>query len=327
MESQSAASRSAPYFFDTTVQILMLATRETSQIFLPVLKSAGLLLCGLHLMSLTGELAFHSLEGMLRDSEQASGITSGKSDFLFLVFGAALELCFETLWSALWVLCLVWATILANAKTRIRPVHTDLAQAQTGFELPTIPSASKITYQLNQLLIESVRSLAAILFRLPFLILPGLIEYFRLAWVPYVVLLHPGYDRGAIDALAESRNLTRRHFGLVFLALTSGIFVPWLVKHLLGLSSTTPWTAPFSYAAGGILSLLLNVGFGIFLVAIARHLLMIQTLDDRIPGTTDQSGKPNTDLDKSDDDSIDQTNRDDSVEAPIDVNMDARRGR
>jgi hypothetical protein len=78
------------------------------------------------------------------------------------------------------------------------------------------------------IIIETLRSFAAILFRIPLLVLPAVYEWLRLLPVPYLVLLDRRYRAGERDALTEARCLFAGH--------------RWLILSLLGLRSVL-WLA------------------------------------------------------------------------------------
>lgn len=81
----------------------------------------------------------------------------------------------------------------------------------------------------SYLIREEMRSLGKSLAWGLLLILPGLIRFFQLAFVPYVVLLEQGYQEGRIDALELSSKYVRR----VWLRLLGLLFFFGLVCPLL----------------------------------------------------------------------------------------------
>ena len=64
---------------------------------------------------------------------------------------------------------------------------------------------------IELLVIENLRALAATLFRLPFLVVPAVIEWIRLTPVSYIVILKPQYRLGRIDALDTARTYFKKH--------------------------------------------------------------------------------------------------------------------
>lgn len=74
---------------------------------------------------------------------------------------------------------------------------------------------------LNQTLIETLRSWGSVLTWSLALILPGFYRWLRLIFVPFVVILLPEYEKGDLDALDASSELTQgqllRVLGVLFL--------------------------------------------------------------------------------------------------------------
>lgn len=84
----------------------------------------------------------------------------------------------------------------------------------------------------QQNLIEEMRSWGkAMAWSLCFL-LPGLIRFLQYFFVPFVVSLHPGYQRGEIDALSEARSLAKGK-----LVQLLGLFLAFSVRPRLTISS------------------------------------------------------------------------------------------
>lgn len=78
------------------------------------------------------------------------------------------------------------------------------------------------------LTIEGLRTILPILLRTLLLIIPGLIEYLRLSFVSYVVMLDPEYQAGKADALERSRELVKGHLLYVFLFLLLSAVIEYL---------------------------------------------------------------------------------------------------
>ena len=95
------------------------------------------------------------------------------------------------------------------------------------------PASPQAPRTINQLLIENIRALAAILYRVPLFIFPALAEFVRLAFVSYTVIFDPEYWHGRVDALKRSRELTRGNFWVLGLALSftgpGWTFIKWLI--------------------------------------------------------------------------------------------------
>lgn len=79
---------------------------------------------------------------------------------------------------------------------------------------------------LNSALIESTRALARMIRWFPIFIIPGIVKFIRLTFVPFVVIDEPRYQQGAIDALNRSERLVKQRFWLVVLALFLSSLVP-----------------------------------------------------------------------------------------------------
>jgi len=83
---------------------------------------------------------------------------------------------------------------------------------------------------------EEMRSLGQSLLWGLLLILPGLLRFFQLIFVPYIVLLDPEYQAGTVDALQRSRVQVKRVWGrLLLVFMIFGALIP------LGLTSFDEW--------------------------------------------------------------------------------------
>ncbi len=78
----------------------------------------------------------------------------------------------------------------------------------------------------SQVVIESLRSWGKIISWSLLFIIPGLIQWLRLSFVPFVVLESPAYQRGELDALDTSAKLSRGQLLKIagLLLLFSGLF-------------------------------------------------------------------------------------------------------
>lgn len=98
------------------------------------------------------------------------------------------------------------------------------------------------------LLIETLRAWGKIFQGSLLLLIPGVVSYFRLCWVPYVVLCDPGYSVGKIDAIARSKeifSISRMKsflvvvlFNLVMAFILTGLFDEWRNFSLTPLAAT-----------------------------------------------------------------------------------------
>ena len=96
-----------------------------------------------------------------------------------------------------------------------------------------------ILSDLNAALIESTRAMARALRWLPLFVIPGLVKFVRLTFVPFVVVDHAAYKEGSVDALNESERLSKKHFWLVLIAIIIyGVLpsVPGLLLHAENIS-------------------------------------------------------------------------------------------
>jgi hypothetical protein len=138
-----------------------------------------------------------------------SRVQSHASEMLPWLAGlAALQMIAEMLLSALWMIGVV-----------------------RNFQVGPPPLAP--LKALNQLLIESTRALAAVLYRVPLLLFPALVEFVRLAYVSYTVIFDPEYWHGRVDAIARSRDLTKGQFWVLGVALSftgpGWTFIKWIL--------------------------------------------------------------------------------------------------
>jgi hypothetical protein len=85
-------------------------------------------------------------------------------------------------------------------------------QAAWAAENNKIPSMKlALDQNFKFVMIESLRAMLPIIYKFCLFIVPGVIESIRLYWITYVVQFDERYKRGEIDALEESRSLTKGH--------------------------------------------------------------------------------------------------------------------
>jgi hypothetical protein len=97
---------------------------------------------------------------------------------------------------------------------------------------------------------EYLRMLAQVLLWAILLLIPGFYLYAQLLFVPYVTLFSAAYEREEVDALALSKELTGKRFGLVFgvfLAVTATQVLVEFAPHLVPAFYTTPLRAAFLF--------------------------------------------------------------------------------
>lgn len=171
-----------------------------------------------------------------------------EEDLPLLATIAGAELIFTLVWSSFWVM------VICSAAGRGQ-----------GRPMTTFPS------RLNHLLIEQVRGLASIVWRMPFFLLPALIQYVRLAFVPFVVILDRAYDRGEVDALAASKSLSKGHFWLLGVTLLLSSVTPWLAEEMTR-SGSGPFFSrnPIGVTLGWLLTLFINLIMTVFMLELFR---------------------------------------------------------
>ncbi|HVK60905.1 MAG TPA: hypothetical protein VM432_05115 [Bdellovibrionales bacterium] len=179
----------------------------------------------------------------------------GREDLAGLGLTIGLQFIFEMAWSTIWA----FVAIRVTRENMMGP---------TGVHRSPLKD-------FEHLLIEGIRVMAAILWRMPLLIVPALVEIVRLSFVPHVVLLDPSYERGETDALTKSRSVVRGRFialGLTWIlffvvssapALTHGSMSEWF------------WERPLGFVLESLLTLFINLTFEIFLVALFLRISMI----------------------------------------------------
>jgi hypothetical protein len=120
-----------------------------------------------------------------------------------------------------------------------------------------------IARHISPFSLESLRALGLTLLYLPLLIIPGLIKYVQFLFVPFVVLCDRKYQRGQVDALAESKRLTKGLeapllMGLVA-ALFAGLWMGQFTEKLMLTETPLLWLGVF------VTSTTLNLYFNILL--------------------------------------------------------------
>lgn len=128
---------------------------------------------------------------------------------------------------------LPWLAALAAAQMMAELILSSIWMVGVVRNFQIGPPPLRALSALNQLLIENVRALAAILYRIPLFFIPALTEFVRLAYVSYTVIFDPEYWNGRVDAIRRSRELTRGQFWVLGVALSftgpGWTFIKWLV--------------------------------------------------------------------------------------------------
>lgn len=227
----------------SSTKLMARSLRETLREFIAVIKNSWGFLAGLTLAQGLANQVFSFALDSLRES--------GREDLALIAFFAVAQLIFSLAWGAIWLVAVVRAEQQARNPQMIQ-VHS-------------------IWRDFNTLMIEEVRILAAVLWRLPLLVIPSLTEYVRLTFVPYIVVLDPEYRRGQRDALAASRALSRGHFWLLSFTLLVSIVLPWIFEELArGDGGMMIWENPVGVPLGWVLTLLINLVTSLFLLKLFR---------------------------------------------------------
>lgn len=175
---------------------------------------------------------------------------SGREDMPALVGLVGLNFLCEIGWSAIWSFVLI-----SVARATVR-----------GDEIVSKESLR----DFNQLIVEGIRSMAAVIWRLPFAIIPGLIELLRLIFVPHVVLLEPSYRRGDVDALSRSRQVLRRQWGLVLAVSLLSLILTQSAELISQGSSQDAyfWQAPGRFCIQTLVTLAITLISEVYLIAV-----------------------------------------------------------
>jgi hypothetical protein len=235
---------------------LRMALRPTIEIYKSVLQSALAPLLVLEFVEFASAQFFSYATNYVRQM--------GREDVALIACIAVLEMLVTMIWSAAW--------LIAVAK---------IAEGiwQKRVLLPTFKSS--MIQHFNQTLIEQVRALAAVIWRIPLLIIPALNEYIRLYFVPLIVILHPDYDKGAVDALEESRRLSRGHFWGLNTLITLIFLGPWLAQSLAQADgSEFIWENPLGVSIGYIVTFFINVFTTIYLCSYFREIMKRQPVQE-----------------------------------------------
>jgi hypothetical protein len=235
----------------SSIGLLWASARLTSEIYASLLARGATRLILLHLVELaTGQFFQFATEYIQM---------SGRESIVMIASVAMLELTISMLWSAAWILAIA-----------------DIADSIWRGRLGPVSFRTSFTQHFNQLLIEQVRALAAVLWRIPLVVLPAFAEYIRLVFVPLVVILNGSYEHGETDALKESRALCRGRFWMLTLVICTSLFIPWYLQSLIhGDSGELIWENPIGVSFASLVTLFINVFTSAYLWAIFRNLYPI----------------------------------------------------
>ncbi|GEM_PF-2702175 len=88
----------------------------------------------------------------------------------------------------------------------------------------------KIKYAIK----ESMRAMGSVIAWGLLFIIPGVIRYFQLVWVNFIVFLDPKYLNDQVDALRQSKLLWKLSYGgVIFIVLVFNIILPMLFQSVL----------------------------------------------------------------------------------------------
>lgn len=88
----------------------------------------------------------------------------------------------------------------------------------------------KIKYAIK----ESMRAMGSVIAWGLLFIIPGVIRYFQLVWVNFIVFLDPKYLNDQVDALRQSKLLWKLSYGgVIFIVLVFNIILPMLFQIVL----------------------------------------------------------------------------------------------
>lgn len=236
----------------------MALVRETSRdiprLLRGVLRSAGAVLSIIFVCRAISSEVFNFV------AQRSQGL-GGDTNVLFT--SLALQALFDLAWGTAWTFLLIRSVKVANS----------------GGSLLDSRSLS----DFNQLLIENIRAVAAMIWRIPFLIVPALVEYVRLTFVSHIVLLDPKYQRGEVDALQRSRDLVKGRFLMILVLMIILSLIPLVSAQLMqGGDIQWPWEHPLSFLLKTAFLLFMHLVFEIFLVALFLRILEKTDADVRL---------------------------------------------
>ena len=235
-----------------SLNVLREAFKETSKLYPKVAMKIWGWLLFLHLLQLGAtQVTTYAAEAMR---------ASGREDIGIIAAIAGIDMIFNLVWSAFWVLVLSLA-----AAHLLAPEERD--RLREPYNLPST---------VNRILIEQTRVLGSILWRVPLVIWP-VIQWVRLTLVPFIVIFDRCYEAGKVDAISRSKDLSHRHFWMLSSYLAVSAMLPWISDSLTQSDKLYFWQNPFLVLAGSVPTLLINIATGIFLFSIYRQLSIVGT--------------------------------------------------
>ena len=135
---------------------------------------------------------------------------------------------------------------------------------------------------LNQVLIESVRAIACVIRWTPLAVFPGIYQYVKLTFVPFVVVFDADYSMGTADALERAGKIVKGHWWLTLVVLMISVTPDALVTHWIvgdsnpfflhsfdiGARSAAALTYLLRLLTAGTITLFINVATCIFMYSI-----------------------------------------------------------
>lgn len=121
----------------------------------------------------------------------------------------------------------IWILGLASLLLNLTYPLLFLLVALSGFSNQKV--GSFVGRNWNQTMIEEMRVWGkSMLWSLVFII-PGLVQFLRLVFVPFIVTMDPKYAEGSVDALEKSKQLSRGKIGRILaLFIAFSIVIPML---------------------------------------------------------------------------------------------------
>lgn len=188
----------------STSSLLKKATRQSSQLWVPLFLQSFIPLILLAVMDFLSDQMVEQLTSILKSHPHEE-----------LVITPVITLIQMTLYL---FTSSVWLIVITRTLRSLHHIEPPSALEVSSDRLPQkqleMPS---FLIELNQLLIEQVRVFAAIIWRLPLLLVPAAIEFVRLCFVPMIVLIDGDYQKRRVDPLIESRKLSRGHWTILSL--------------------------------------------------------------------------------------------------------------
>lgn len=160
----------------------------------------------------------------------------------------------------------ITVTLISFAWTMFSSAALLTLLARRAFSIPTSLAFFR-TVEL--IIIETIRSIAAAIIRLPVLILPGIYEWIRLTPVPFLVIFDRQYQAGDIDALTGARHFFSKHRGAVLLLLLP-VFIIFLAELAMTASPTDAlpiWSAPLQHMGSIFLFSALRLACDVFVLS------------------------------------------------------------